>query len=108
MGAGAISHLILFFHGSGFWSAQPKPDSLPSIGKIFRSVTHHEIALGQACLTLKFFRVGLPEKKVYLGGMSIVSILLSIELECPSFIGLFGRLQGDCDVMKVLFSALSW
>jgi hypothetical protein len=34
-----------------------------------------EIALGQAYLTLKFFTVEFTEKKVYLGDMSILSIL---------------------------------
>jgi hypothetical protein len=43
------------------------------------SVTHPRIAPGQACLTLELFAVELPEKKVYLGGMSILSILLSLE-----------------------------
>jgi hypothetical protein len=41
-----------------------------------------EIALGQAYLTLKFFTVEFTEKKVYLGDMSILSILLNIESEC--------------------------
>jgi hypothetical protein len=36
----------------------------------------------QACLTLEFSVGGLPEKKVYLGGMSILSILLNIEPGC--------------------------
>jgi hypothetical protein len=45
-------------------------------------ITHPEIALGQACLTPKFFTVRLPEKKVYLGGISILSILLSLEPRC--------------------------
>jgi hypothetical protein len=46
-------------------------------------VGHHpEIASGQACLTIEFFAGGLPEKKVYLGGMSILSILLSLESGC--------------------------
>jgi hypothetical protein len=46
------------------------------------SVTHPEIALGQARLTPKFFADELPEKKVYLGSMSILSILLSLESGC--------------------------
>jgi hypothetical protein len=33
-------------------------------------------------LSPEFFAGGLPKKKVYLGGMSILSILLSIELGC--------------------------
>jgi hypothetical protein len=33
-------------------------------------------------LNPEFFSVGLPEKNVYLGGMSILSILLSLELGC--------------------------
>jgi hypothetical protein len=45
-------------------------------------VTHPEIAPGQARLALEFFAGGLPEKKVYLGGMSILSILLSLESGC--------------------------
>jgi hypothetical protein len=51
-------------------------------GKTSRSVTHSEIAPGQARLTPKFFAGGLPEKKVYLDGMSILSILLSLEAGC--------------------------
>jgi hypothetical protein len=51
-------------------------------GKTSLSITHPEIALGQARLTPDFFTGGLPEKKVYLGGMSILSILLSLELGC--------------------------
>jgi hypothetical protein len=50
--------------------------------KTFWPVTHPEIALCQARLTLEFFVGGLPEKKVYLGGMSILSILLSLESGC--------------------------
>jgi hypothetical protein len=42
-------------------------------------VTHPKIALGQTRLTLEFFTGGLSEKKVYLGGVSILSILLSLE-----------------------------
>jgi hypothetical protein len=45
--------------------------------KNFRSVTHPEIAPGQA-----HFLVSLPEKNVYLGGMSILSIPLNLELGC--------------------------
>jgi hypothetical protein len=52
---------------------------LCTLGKISWSVTHLEIALGQARLTLEFFSVGVPKKKVYLGGMSILSIILSLE-----------------------------
>jgi hypothetical protein len=48
------------------------------------SVTHSEIAPGQARLTPEFFASGLLEKKVYLGGMSILSILLSLEPGCHS------------------------
>jgi hypothetical protein len=51
-------------------------------GKTSRSITHPEIALGQVRLTLKFFAVGLLEKKVYHGGMSILSIILSLESGC--------------------------
>jgi hypothetical protein len=50
----------------------------------FRLVTHPEIALDQARLTSEFFSVGLLEKKVYLGGMSILSILLNLESGCHS------------------------
>jgi hypothetical protein len=42
------------------------------------------------CLTPEFFAVELPEMKVYLGGMSILSILLSLGPEyhtrCPSML----------------------
>jgi hypothetical protein len=51
-------------------------------GKTSQSITHPEIALGQAHLTPGFFAGGLPEKKVYLSGMSILSILLSLESGC--------------------------
>jgi hypothetical protein len=50
--------------------------------KIPRSVTHPEIALGQARLTVEFFSVGVLEKKVYLSGLSILSTLLSLEPGC--------------------------
>jgi hypothetical protein len=50
--------------------------------KTSRSVTHPKIALDQARLTTEFFTGGLMEKKVYLGGMSILSILLSLNLGC--------------------------
>jgi hypothetical protein len=50
--------------------------------KTSRSVIHPEIASGQARLTPEFFARGLLKKKVYLGGMSILSILLSLELGC--------------------------
>jgi hypothetical protein len=53
-------------------------------GKTSRSVTHPKTALGQARLTPEFFAGGLPKKKVYLGGMSILSILLSLESGCHS------------------------
>jgi hypothetical protein len=49
--------------------------------KTSQSVTHPEIAPNQARLTPEFFSVGLSEKKVYLGGISILSILLSLEPE---------------------------
>jgi hypothetical protein len=51
-------------------------------GKTSRSITYPKIALGQTRLILKFFVGGLPEKKVYLGGMSILSIILSLEPGC--------------------------
>jgi hypothetical protein len=51
-------------------------------GKTSRSVTHPEISLGQARLTPEFFTGGLLKKKVYLDGMSILSILLSLEPGC--------------------------
>ena len=46
-------------------------------GRSSRSVTHPEIAPGQARLTLEFFRDRLPKKKLQLVDMSILSILLS-------------------------------
>ena len=46
-------------------------------GRSFRSITDPEIAPGQARLTLEFFRDRLPEKKLQLIDMSILSILLS-------------------------------
>jgi hypothetical protein len=45
-------------------------------------VIHPEIAPGEGRLTSEFFTVGLLKKKVYLGGMSILSILLSLEPGC--------------------------
>jgi hypothetical protein len=42
----------------------------------------YRIAPDQARLTSEFFAVDLLENKIYLGGMSIVSILLSLELGC--------------------------
>jgi hypothetical protein len=53
-------------------------------GKTFQSVTHPKIALGLTRLTMEFFIVELIEKKVYLGGMSILSILLSLKARCHS------------------------
>jgi hypothetical protein len=47
-----------------------------ALRKTSQSVTHPKIILGQARLTLKFFAVEFQEKKVYLGGISILSILL--------------------------------
>ena len=47
------------------------------LGSISWSVTHLEIAPGQARLTSEFFRDRLPEKKLQLVGMSIILILLS-------------------------------
>jgi hypothetical protein len=55
-------------------------------GKTSRSVTHPEIALGQARLTPEFFADELPKNKVYLDGMSILSILLSLESICHNLI----------------------
>jgi hypothetical protein len=43
--------------------------------KTSRSVTHPEISLGQARLIPEFFTDEFSKKKVYLGGMSILSIL---------------------------------
>jgi hypothetical protein len=54
--------------------------------KTSRSVTHSEIAPNQTGLTPEFFSVGLSEKKVYLGGMSILSILLTLEPECHNLV----------------------
>jgi hypothetical protein len=52
-------------------------------------VTHPEIAPAQARLTPEFFTGGLLKKKVYLGGMSILSILLNLESGCHNV----GKLQ---------------
>jgi hypothetical protein len=51
--------------------------SLCAPGNTSRSVTHPEIAPGQARLTLEFFAGGLPEKKLQLSGISMLLILLS-------------------------------
>jgi hypothetical protein len=53
--------------------------------KTSQAFTHPEIALSQARLTLEFFVGELPEKKVYLGDMSILSILLSLEPGCHNY-----------------------
>jgi hypothetical protein len=50
--------------------------------KTFWSVINPKIALGQARLTPEFFAGGLPKKKVDLGGMSILLIILSLKSEC--------------------------
>jgi hypothetical protein len=59
---------------------------LCTLRKTSRSVTHPKIALGQSYLTPEFFAGGLPKKKVYLIGMSILSILLSLEPGCHKYI----------------------
>jgi hypothetical protein len=46
--------------------------------KTSQSVTHPKIALGQARLTLGFFRDRLPKKKMHFIGMSTLLILLSL------------------------------
>jgi hypothetical protein len=51
-------------------------------GKNSQSITHPEIALGHACLNPEFSAVGLPKKKIYLGDISILSIILSLESGC--------------------------
>ena len=51
-------------------------------GRSSRSVTHLEIALDKARLTLEFFRDRFPEKKLQLVGMSILLILLSPGPRC--------------------------
>jgi hypothetical protein len=59
-------------------------------------VDHHlEIALGQVRLTPEFFAGGLPKKKIYLGGISILSILLSLKLGCHKV--------EECDVISHKF-----
>jgi hypothetical protein len=55
---------------------------LCTFGKTSQSVTYPKIAPGQERLTPEFFTGGLSEKKVYLGGMNILSILLSLESGC--------------------------
>jgi hypothetical protein len=52
--------------------------------KTSQSVTHPKIAPGQARLTPEFFTGGLPKKKLYLGGMNILSLILSLEPRCHS------------------------
>jgi hypothetical protein len=49
-----------------------------------RIPTHPEIAPGQTYLTPEFYIVGILKKKVYLGGTSILSILLSLEPGCDT------------------------
>jgi hypothetical protein len=63
-------------------------------GKTSQSVTHPEIAPGHACLTSEFYAVRLSEKKVYLGGMSIQSILLSLEPGCHNILAFLGEDAG--------------
>jgi hypothetical protein len=55
---------------------------LCTLGKIFQSVIHTEIAPDQTRLTLKFFAGGLSEKKVYFDVISILLIILSFEPGC--------------------------
>jgi hypothetical protein len=55
---------------------------LCTLRKTSQSITHPKITPGQARLTLEFFAGRLPEKKVYLDGTSILSILLSLEPGC--------------------------
>jgi hypothetical protein len=50
--------------------------------KTFRSVTHPEIAPIQSRLTPEFFMVEILEKKVHLGGMSILQSYYSLEPGC--------------------------
>jgi hypothetical protein len=45
-------------------------------------LTHPIIALRQTRLTPEFFTIELLENNVYRGGMSILSILLSLEIGC--------------------------
>jgi hypothetical protein len=45
------------------------------------SITYPEIATDQACLICEILIVELLKKKVYLDGMNILSILLSLESE---------------------------
>jgi hypothetical protein len=70
-------------------------------GKTFWSVTHPEITLSQVHLTPEFFVGGLLKKKVYLGGMSILSILLSLEPGCHNDV-----LQKVHQDLEVQFNAL--
>jgi hypothetical protein len=55
---------------------------LYALEKTSQSVTHPKITLSQVHLTPEFFVVGFLEKKVYPDGISILSILLSLESEC--------------------------
>ena len=56
-----------------------------------RSVTHPQIAPGQARLTSEFFGDRLPEKKLQLIGISILLILLSSGPGCHSQLVFFER-----------------
>jgi hypothetical protein len=49
-------------------------------------VTHPKIILVQARLTPKFFTVELLKKKICLGSMNILLILLNLELRCHNYI----------------------
>jgi hypothetical protein len=55
---------------------------LCALGKTFWSAIYPEIAPDQIRLTSEFFVVGLLKKKVYLGGMNILSILLNLKPRC--------------------------
>ena len=83
--------LVNGIHNCNSVTPRPLPDrhfvlTRAHPGRTSRSVTHPQIALGQARLTPEFFANELPEKKLQLVDMSILSILLRPEPESHSFL----------------------
>jgi hypothetical protein len=70
------------------------------------SITHPEIAPGQARLTLEFFIVGLLKKNIYLDVMSILSILLSLEPDVTVFFIIYNRLLQFIILMSHLLDTI--
>jgi hypothetical protein len=82
---------------------------LYALKKTSQSISHPKIALNQARLTPKFFQVGL-QKKIYLDGMNILSILLRLELRREADNQTLGRDYngiGEKHMLQVIFGRSS-